>query len=330
MLLFSFWNIISSILFVIIAYVIFTNQMKNTSKIIMIILLFVLGIFIFMNMNLFQDYNGIVNNVTDATQTIRVPRDTINNSNGQYSISMWIYVNDWNYKFGKKKTILKRENSEKKQNPHIYLDPYKNDMIVDFYINDSSDNDVPNNYEQAKLWCSENTQEISDELLECNFNPETGEYMASTSGVRCVDEVYECLDGTLVDIENNSCNSINNENSSTLKNIPLQKWFNVIYGFGDNHVDTYMNGKLVKTKTFNGVQFMSEFDHNDIFICSDGGYSGSISKTSYYNYLVSPDKAYKIYKEGFNPVVVGSLFSKYNASVTFYEDNNERAKYYIV
>jgi len=47
--------------------------------------------------------------------------------------------------------------------------------------------------------------------------------MASTSGVRCVDEVYECLDGTLVDIENNSCDSINNEHSSTLKNIPLQK-----------------------------------------------------------------------------------------------------------
>ncbi len=330
MLLFSLWNIISSILFVIIAYVIFTNQIQNKSKIIMIILLFVLGIFIFMNMNLFQDYNGMVNNVTDATQTIRVPRDTIKNSNGQYSISMWIYVNDWNYKFGKKKNILKRENSEKKQNPHIYLDPYKNDMIVDFYINDSSDNNVSNNYEQAKLWCSENTQDITDELLECNFNSETGEYMASTSGVRCVDEMYECLDGTLVDIENNSCNSINNEHSSTLKNIPLQKWFNVIYGFGDNHVDTYMNGKLVKTKTFNGVQFMSEFDHNDFFICSDGGYSGSISKTSYYNYLVSPDKAYKIYKEGFNPVVVGSLFSKYNASVTFYEDNNERAKYYIV
>jgi len=330
MLLFSFWNILSSILFVIIAYVIFTNQMQNTTKIIMIILLFLLGIFIFMNMNLFQNYNGMVNNVTDATQTIRVPRDTINKSNGQYSISMWIYVNDWNYKFGKKKTILKRENAEKKQNPHVYLDPYKNDMVVDFYINDSSDNDLSNNYDLAKLWCSENTQDISDELLECNFNPETGEYMASTSGVRCVDEVYECLDGTLVDIENNSCDSINNEHSSSLKNIPLQKWFNVIYGFGDNHVDTYMNGKLVQTKTFNGVQFMSEFDHNDFFICSDGGYSGSISKTSYYNYLVSPYKAYKIYKEGFNPVVVGSLFSKYNASVTFYEDNNERAKYYIV
>jgi len=217
MLLFSFWNILSSILFVIIAYVIFTNQMQNTTKIIMIILLFLLGIFIFMNMNLFQNYNGMVNNVTDATQTIRVPRDTINKSNGQYSISMWIYVNDWNYKFGKKKTILKRENAEKKQNPHVYLDPYKNDMVVDFYINDSSDNDLSNNYDLAKLWCSENTQDISDELLECNFNPETGEYMASTSGVRCVDEVYECLDGTLVDIENNSCDSINNEHSSTLK-----------------------------------------------------------------------------------------------------------------
>jgi len=45
--------------------------------------------------------------------------------------------------------------------------PLQNDMVVDFYINDSSDNDLSNNYDLAKLWCSENTQDISDELLEC-------------------------------------------------------------------------------------------------------------------------------------------------------------------
>jgi len=330
MLLFSFWGILISIFFIITAYIIFTNQMEVKTKIIMIVLLFILGIVLFMNLDVFQNYNRLITNITDATKTTRIPKDNLMSNSGNYSISTWIYIDDWNYKFGQKKTILKRENLEKKQNPHIYLEPYKNDITVEFYVKDISMNDLSNNYEEAELWCKDNVEGISAELLECNYNTATNEYVASTSGVKCTDNIYECLDGTIVDIENNSCNSINNEQSSTLKNIPLQKWFNITYGFGDNHTDIYLNGKLVQTKTFVGVQYMDEFENNDFFICSDGGYSGSISKTSYYNYLISPDKAYNIYKDGFNPVVVGSLFSKYNASVTFYEDNNERAKYYIV
>lgn len=331
MLYFSAWTIITSILFIISAYIIFTRQIETRTKIIMIVLLFILGVVLFMNLDLFQNYNGLVTNINPATKTIRVPRDSINQTSGNYSLSTWIYIDDWNYKFGQKKTVLKRENSEKKPNPHIYLDPYKNDISVEFYVKDVSENDMSNNYVQAEKWCSDNTSDISAELLECNFNPDTGEYVASNSGVKCVDNMYECLDGTPVNMdENNSCNELNNDQKSTLKNIPLQKWFHLIYGFGDNHTDIYLNGKLVQTKTFKGVQFMDEFENNDFFVCSDGGYSGSISKTSYYNYLVSPNKAYQIYKEGFNNVVVGSLFSKYNASVTFYEDNNERAKYYIV
>lgn len=328
--MFSFYNIILSIFFIITAYILFTTQMDYKTKIIIIVLLFILGIVLFMNLDVFQNYNRLITNVTDATKTTRIPKDTLMQSTGNYSISTWIYIDDWNYRFGQKKTIIKRENLEKKQNPHIYLDPYKNDIIVEFYVKDVSMSDMSNNYEEASLWCKDNVETISAELLECTYNPSTSEYMATTSGVKCVDNIYECLDGSIVDIDHNSCNMINNEQKTTLKNIPLQKWFNITYGFGDNHTDIYLNGKLVQTKTFVGVQYMDEFENNDFFICSDGGFSGSISKTSYYNYLISPDKAFSIYNEGFNPVVVGSLFSKYNASVTFYEDNNERAKYYIV
>jgi len=330
MLIFSFSSILISIFFIISAYIIFTNKMEMKSKIIVIALLFILGIVLFMNLDIFQNYNRLITNISDAKQTTRIPKDSLMKNSGNYSISTWIYIDDWNYKFGEKKTILKRENSEKKQNPHIYLDPYKNDITVEFYIKDISSNDTSNNYNEANTWCKNNSQGISAELLECKFNPSTGDYIASTHGIQCIDNTYQCLDGTIVDIENNNCTPINNEQTSTLNNIPIQKWFNIIYGFGDNHTDIYLNGKLVQTKTFDGVQFMDEFENNDFFICSDGGYSGSISKTSYYNYLISPDKAYNIYNEGFNPVVLGSLFSKYNASVTFYEDNNERAKYYIV
>lgn len=330
MFVFTFSSLILSIFFIIGAYIIFTKQMDMKNKIIVIVLLFILGIVLFMNLDMFKNYNSLIKNISDAKQTIRIPKDSLMKTSGNYSISTWIYIDDWNYKFGEKKTIIKRENSEKKMNPHIYFDPYKNDITIEFYIKDTSSNNVSNNYEEADLWCKNNSQGISAELLKCNYNSTTGDYVASTLGAKCVDNMYNCLDGTIVDIPNNKCESINNEQSSTLKNIPIQKWFNLTYGFGDNHTDIYLNGKLVQTKTFDGVQFIDEFENYDFFICSDGGYSGSIAKTSYYNYLVSPNKAYSIYKEGFNPVVLGSLFSKYNASVTFYEDNYERAKYYIV
>ena len=328
MKLFSVTGIIISIFFILSVYILVTSQMGYRNKIIIMILLFILGMTIFMNLDIFQNYNRLITNVTDATQTSRIPKDTLIPNSGNYSISTWIYIDDWNYKFGEKKTVLKRENAGKKQNPHIYLDPYNNDITVEFAVKDSSSNDLSNNYDDAVLWCRNNTVGVSAEVLECNYDSNTDEYNASTTGVKCNNDTYECLDGTSVNIDNNTCSSV--IQSSTLKNIPIQKWFNVIYGFGDNHTDIYLNGKLVQTKTFNGVQYMDESENADFLICSNGGYSGSISRTSHYNFLVSPDKAYNIYNEGFNSVVVGSLFSKYKAAITFYEDNNERSKYYIV
>ena len=328
MILYSFSGIISSVFFIFIVYVLFSQQINNRSKIILIILLFIIGITLFMNLDMFQNYNRLISNVSDATQTTTIPKNTIIKGSGNYSISTWVYVDDWNYKFGEKKTIIKRDNLEKKSNPHIYLDSYKNDITVEFTVKPANA-DVSDNYVGASQWCEENSEEISTEVMECNYDTETNNYIANRKGATCnKSNNYECLDGTAVELDNIECD--HSVHKATVKNIPIQKWFNVIYGFGDNHTDIYLNGKLVKTKTFNGLQFTESFENNDFIICPDGGYSGSISKTSYYNELLSPQKAWDIYKDGFSSVVVGSLFSKYNASVTFYEDTNERAKYYIV
>jgi len=36
-------------------------------------------------------------------KTIIIPKDNLLKSSGNYSVSMWIYIEDWNYKFGEKK-----------------------------------------------------------------------------------------------------------------------------------------------------------------------------------------------------------------------------------
>lgn len=329
MYLFSFWGILISILFIFGTFTLFSNQIGSRTKLIFIVFFSILGFVLLRNMDIFQNANSLVTSRHDATEMMVISKDKIIQSSGNYSISTWIYIDDWNYKFGEIKSVISRENPEKNKNPHIYLDKYKNDIVVEFYVNTVSGEVIDDSYDEALLWCLDNT-DICGESLECVYNPETSDYVPDIPGVECIDGHYECLDGTTPDVSNLTCSALDNLYSATLKNIPLQKWFNIIYGFGDNHTDIYLNGKLVHTKTFSGVQYTHEFANHDFTICPMGGFAGSISKTNYYNYLVSPDKAFSIYREGFGGVVTGSLFSKYNTAVTFYEDNNQRAKYYIV
>lgn len=328
MYLFSFWGIVVSMLFIFGAFTLFSGQIDGRAKVVLIIGLSIVGFMLLRNMDIFKNANALVSGRHDATQARVISRDKIIQSSGNYSVSTWIYIDDWNYKFGEIKTVVSRENTNKELNPHIYLDAFKNDIVVEFFVNSVSGEVIDSSYDEALLWCLDNS-ELPEDSLTCSYDPETNAYAPEIQGVQCVDGTYECLDGTTPDISNLNCSPLDNKHSATLKNIPLQKWFNIIYAFGDNHTDIYLNGKLVHTKTFSGVQFASEFAQHDFMICPNGGFAGSISNANYYNYLVSPDKAFSIYKEGFGSVVTASLFSKYNTAVSFYEDNHQRAKYYI-
>jgi len=164
---FTFGNILISLFFIIIAYVIISNQIEPRSKIIIIVFVTILGIMVLMNMTLFKSSNSLVSKTSDAKKTIIIPKDNLLKSSGNYSVSMWIYIEDWNYKFGEKKTILKRENTSKQKSPHIYLDSYKNDIIVDFMVNATGDISSNDNYEKALSWCNENIDPSDN--AQCNL-----------------------------------------------------------------------------------------------------------------------------------------------------------------
>ena len=99
---FTFGNILISLFFIIIAYVIISNQIEPRSKIIIIVFVTILGIMVLMNMTLFKSSNSLVSKTSDAKKTIIIPKDNLLKSSGNYSVSMWIYIEDWNYKFGEK------------------------------------------------------------------------------------------------------------------------------------------------------------------------------------------------------------------------------------
>ena len=140
---------------------------------------------------------------------------------------MWLYIENWNYNIGNKKIILNADD-----NPIVYLDSYKNDLIFNLNLfNDTNDINIP-------------------KLL-------------------------------------------------TLKNIPLQKWNNVILILKDRTVEMYLDGRLEETYLVDSVPKPI----TDLKVLpSDGnnrqGFYGQISKLQYFNKALNYTEIQEIFQNG--------------------------------
>ena len=52
------------------------------------------------------------------------------NNTSNYTYSAWFYVEDWNYRFGEKKTLLERSSAINTSSPNIVLGAVENDIII--------------------------------------------------------------------------------------------------------------------------------------------------------------------------------------------------------
>ena len=68
------------------------------------------------------------------TVVVNSTKLTGNSSATDFTYSLWMYVNNWNYKLGKKKTIIRRLGNGGGLSPEIYLDNYTNDLVVNLEI----------------------------------------------------------------------------------------------------------------------------------------------------------------------------------------------------
>ena len=120
---------------------------------------------------------------------------------------------------------------------------------------------------------------------------------------------------------------MSNQNTSkhtcTVKNVPIQKWVNVIVSFNNRTLDIYMNGKLVKTCYMDEPPKISASD--DVVISPTGKtFSGMTSKFKFWNTSMDPQKAWYTYSDGFAPGLgLASFFNKYKFKMALLENNIE-------
>jgi len=83
--------------------------------------------------------------------------------------------------------------------------------------------------------------------------------------------------------------TVSGTNSATsesveITSIPINQWFNIMIRLENKIMDVYMNGVVVKRLAFTNVP---KQNYDDVFVCGNGGFSGSLSDLRYFNHSLN-------------------------------------------
>ena len=99
----------------------------------------------------------------------------------------------------------------------------------------------------------------------------------------------------------NTFNVINEE--IIVSDIPLNKWVSVIIRCQNNTLDIYVNGSIIKSHNLHGVP---KQNYGDVYVATNGGFSGYISNLWYYDYALGTSEISKLTSKGPNTKMIGS------------------------
>jgi len=131
--LFSFTAFILLFILIIGSYLVFTDEVSGTIKLVLIFVLFFLGIYLVFNLSMFKRYYEIVDIPIDASASYVFTADKFSSVDTLYTISTWIYIDDWNTNFGAEKNILDFERKSSKST-RFFLDKYENTLLVKYDV----------------------------------------------------------------------------------------------------------------------------------------------------------------------------------------------------
>jgi hypothetical protein len=207
---------------------------------------------------------------------------------GEFTVSTWIYINDWSYRRGNNKSILSIEGSNF-DIIRIYLGSYKPSLSVRLHTKEASG--IPMNVSgnqsssgSGSMWSSQTSDSLDKDTRDSTFNT-----LQSESGL---------LDGSPM------CD---------LPEIELQRWVCITVAVNGKTVDVYYDGKLARScvlPTFYKV----DASGYSAKLLGYGGFGGQISTTTMYDIALNPEQVYKIYMAGPEPITnIKDLFMSFFA-----------------
>lgn len=129
--------------------------------------------------------------------------------------------------------------------------------------------------------------------------------------------------------ENTLTTSITLANSATatcqVPNIPIQKWTNIIITVNNKALDTYVNGKLVKTCVLDEVAMVPTAENAAVNLTPGGGFSGFTSRFKYWAESINPQEAWNVYRWGPGGNLFTNFFGLYKLQLSFLKGNETKA-----
>lgn len=258
-----------------------------------------------------RDVNTLTSiNSAETMQTITAGKLSSSAQAGQssnFSYSIWVYIDDWNYKYGEPKVIFGRMTSDTLQKepcPSVVLGPIQNNVIISLAVYPNKENEIYGEY-------SSNVKPFSSDLVNIVGGCKGTHWGCCPNGKT-----------TKIDEAGSNCNNSNYViHNCAIPNIPIQKWVNLFISVYGRTLDVYMDGKLVRTSVMPGV---AKIDGNaPVYVTPNGGFSGFTSKFSYWPDASDPQTVWNVYKAGYGGSWLGNMFNKYSVKVALMNGQNE-------
>lgn len=306
----------------------------NPSQILLYALLLVLIYLIYKY--LFKGSSNKITSLLPAGTPYVVSEDTISTLNGgqqvfNYTVSIWIYVDNWEVKTGQRKPILTISDAL-----DIYLGATDNNLFVDVHpysqpatssiYKESYANLSPMPYTEAFT-----SQEMGGGKKKHTKESFYGKVSTSATSKKAGKENFDIASVGAITIGGSGGmpsglktlgDSNNNNFTTVVPAIPLQSWTNITVGIHDKAIDIYINGKLTQSNLF---PFVPAPVNRSITVTPNPGFIGWTSNFQYYPQILTPSQIDSMYKGGYTGSTesILSLLGKYSMKVVFV-DNTQK------
>ena len=282
-----------------------------------VIMVFIGLVVIYLIINAFSKTTELTKMATAKKgQLIKADKMKNVNNSSNFTYSMWLFVDDWNYLFGEEKTVLDRSNS-----PTVLLGDKPNTLIVNMNYYNSGKN-ASNTIMVKPVPTAAQTKVCEDAAKACAAGYACACGICA-GGIPLADE----FDASSNDASSRRASANSSVNRCLIENIPIQKWFNVIVSLYGLTLDVYLDGKLVRTCVLPGVPQVN--NAANINVTNNGGFSGWTTKFQFWSDASNPQQAYNIYKAGFGGSILGNAMSKYRLQVSMLQNNVVKGSFQI-
>lgn len=205
---------------------------------------------------------------------------------GEFTISMWIYIQNWSYRMGRNKHILSIGGNNF-DTLRVFLGANKPHLRIRMHTH-TPGNVAPSGQTPSASASATTSGPGADQTGLLQASAPTDKLDAPTQHKQ------------FTEIETDS-GLLDSTPMCDLPEIDMQKWVQLVISVNGKTVDVYMDGKLARSCVLPTFFKVDKGGYN-AKILDYGGFGGYISAVSMFNYAQGPDQVYHAYMAGPDPI----------------------------